>query len=514
MEVKSRTAKSIRNSVFAFVVFGINILLNFISRKVFLDNLGNEVVGLNTTALNLLQFLNIAELGIATAVGFTLYKPLYDDNRRAINEIVTLQGHLYRIVAGFIIFGSCVLMAFFPRIFDKMELPLWYAYASFGVLLFSALLGYFVNYRQILLSANQQDYKIVYSYRSVMLLKVVCQILTIHYLENGYVWWLACEVVFAIIGSVSLTIVTRRTFPYLRRSSLRFRELYRKYSTFVTKIKQLFFHKLAKNLLMQSSPVIIYAFADLTLVAKYGNYLILTMGVIAFVGAISNNLASGIGNLVAEGNQEKIRSVFRELLGVRFLLTTTICFTLMEVTPQLIDVWIGAEYNLSTTTLTLIICSLYINLSCYTVDAFKDAFGLFRDIWAPVTEAILNIGLSVLLGYFYGLNGILSGVLISQVVIILGWRPYFLMKSHMQGYFLKYHLLYIKQIALCAVVWFVCDRLLALVPALSVPTFPMMLLHALVCLLLFAPLLYLLLCVGHAGLDLFHSRVRAMLTRR
>lgn len=147
VKIESRTAKSLKNSIIALGFYLVNLVLQFFSRKIFLEYLGTEILGLNTTASNLLQFLNLAELGISSAVGFTLYKPLYEKDYDTVNEIVTLQGHLYKRIGIGIIIGAIVLMCFFPLIFEKIELPLWYAYASFGVLFYSALLGYFVNYQ-------------------------------------------------------------------------------------------------------------------------------------------------------------------------------------------------------------------------------------------------------------------------------------------------------------------------------------------------------------------------------
>ena len=204
MATNSRTSKSIKNSLVALAFYFINLLLQFFSRKVFLDYLGAEILGLNTTATNLLQFLNLAELGIGPAIACTLYKPLLERDTTTINEIVSLQGWLYRRIAWIVIAGSLMLTAFFPLIFAKMPLPLWYAYASFGVLLVSALLSYFVNYKQIVLSADQKEYKIRYSYKAAMLVKILCQLLAIEYLSDGYIWWLILEVVFAIIASVVL----------------------------------------------------------------------------------------------------------------------------------------------------------------------------------------------------------------------------------------------------------------------------------------------------------------------
>ena len=84
----------------------VSLLVGFFSRKIFLDYLGTEILGLNSTASSLLGFLNIAELGIGTAISVTLYKPIFQKDRETIKEVVALQGWLYKRVAGFIIAGS------------------------------------------------------------------------------------------------------------------------------------------------------------------------------------------------------------------------------------------------------------------------------------------------------------------------------------------------------------------------------------------------------------------------
>ena len=166
MDKSSRTSKSIKNSVVAIIFYLVRLILQFFSRKIFLEYLGTEVLGLNTTAMNLLEFLNLAELGIAPAISFTLYKPLRENNKEELNEIISLQGHFFKRIGIFIIGGAIILMFFFPLIFKKMALPLWYAYGAFSVLLLSSVLGYFINYKQILLTASQQNYKITYSFCS------------------------------------------------------------------------------------------------------------------------------------------------------------------------------------------------------------------------------------------------------------------------------------------------------------------------------------------------------------
>lgn len=457
----SRTSKSIKNSSVALVFYFINLILQFFSRKLFLDYLGAEVLGLNTTATNLLQFLNLAELGVGSAISCTLYKPLAEKDANAINEIVSLQGWLYRRIAWIVIAGSVVLMAFFPWIFAKMPLPLWYAYASFGALLVSALLNYFVNYKQIVLSADQQEYKIQYSYKASMLAKLLCQILAIRYLSNGYVWWLVLEVVFAVVASVALNRVIARTYPCLKTDLYVGKELARKYPDVLTKVKQLFFHKIAGFALTQSSPIIIYAYTTLTIVALYGNYMLIVMGVQTLMTALFNSVNAGVGNLIAEGDKRKIMSVFAELFSIRFLFSCIMCFGVLLVTPSFVSFWIGKEYVMDSLSLLLMTAILFINLSRTTVDTYINAYGLFSDIWAPVIEASVNVGLSIILGYSFGLHGVLSGVLISLFLVVFCWKPCYLFRKGLDEPLRIYVFMYAKHLVvtlLCGVIVFLGMR--------------------------------------------------------
>ncbi|MFR9669102.1 MAG: sugar transporter [Rikenellaceae bacterium] len=451
----SRTAKSIRNSYTALFYNIITILLGFFSRKIFIDALGVEVLGLNTTAGNLLGFLNLAELGIGGAVAFTLYSPLAKDDRETINEIVAVQGWLYRRIAYFVLAGSAVLFCCFPIIFDKMELPLWYAYTSFGVLLFSSILGYFVNYRQIILSASQQQYKINNSVQGIKITKTVIQILGLSLLPLGYIFWLVVEFIAAMVTAWSLNRTVKRSYPWLKNNISNGRELLKKHSIVVEKIKQIFFHKIGGFALSQTSPIIIYAYISLSMVAIYGNYMLILSGLWLLNGALNDGIGAGVGNLVAEGNRERIMLFFREFTASRYCFATILSLCLLLLTTPFMSIWFGEEYLLDNTTFYIIIGYAFVSLT-RTNDAFIGAYGLFGDIWSPVIEAAINIGLSILLGYYFGLAGIVAGVLASLVLVIACWKPYYLFTRGFRLSIWHYIRIFGKNIALVAISGVIC----------------------------------------------------------
>ena len=462
MSNHSRTFNSIRNSVVALSFYAVNLILQFFSRKIFIDFLGTEVLGLNTTATSLLQFLNLAEMGIGNAVAFTLYKPLHADDKIAINEIISLQGWLYRKIALFVIIGSAFLMGFFPYFFSKADLPLWYAFATYSVLLISALLSYYFNYRQILLSASQQEYKLQFSYRGIMILKIIAQIVLIP--RWGYIGWLVLELLFSIIATLSLNFSIKKTFPYLKTDISQGKVLKEKYPIIIKKVKQIFFHKIGSYTLSQSTPLIIYGYASLTLVAIYGNYMLIITGMRTLLEAIFNGLNASVGDLVAEGHKDKIVKVFRELFSARFLIIASICFGLWILTDPFISIWVGEQYLLDKTTLLLIITVFYLNTSRSIVNSYIHAYGLFGDVWAPIVEAILNVGMAVLLGRFWGLNGVLLGVIASLVIIVFSWKPYYLFVHGIKTSFSIYVFMQISHLLAFLGLAYLGDKVVSLLP--------------------------------------------------
>ena len=464
MQSESRTSKSIKNSSVALIFYFINLVLQFFSRKIFLDYLGMEVLGLNTMATNLLQVINLAELGIGSAVSFSLYKPLYNKDQRTINEIIALQGKLYRRIAGIVIAGSIVLMCFFPWIFAKMALPPWYAYASFGVLLFSSLLSYFANYRQVLLSADQKDYKIQYSFKGVLLAKVLVQIVAVKYFVNGYVWWLILEVVFAIVASYTLDRTVRHAYPFISSCRLSLKALDAKYPVIKIKVKQIFVHKICDSCVNAINSVLTYTFASLTMVAIYGNYMLIVLGLISLIVTAFRNISGSIGNLCAEKDVAGLLSIYDELFSVRFMITSTCSFGFLILAPQFITLWVGQEYLLPESSLLLLTAILFAQDNRQLNEIILEANGMFSDVWAPVAKLLLNILLSACLGYFYGLNGVLSGSLISLVAINLCWKPVYLFVLQLHVGLWSYAKLFIKHIVIAGICMGCLYVLLPLLP--------------------------------------------------
>ena len=443
MNEESRTTQSIKNAGVNIFFFAIQLIVGFWSRKVFYDYLGSEVLGLDTTSQSLLEFLNIAESGVGTAVAFFLYGPFYRKDTLTIGDIVTLQGWIYKRIATFIFAVSLLLMLFFPMIFSNITVPLWYAYATFSVLLFGNMLGYYVNYRQSLLVADQRQYKVTKVTLTSNIALKVALILYLPYSSHPFLLYLSTTVIGYVVGSVWLNHVIRHNYPWLKPSKMSGKELMKRYPEVFVKTKQLFVHKIAGFVVIYCTPLIMYSFSSLTVIAYYGNYLAIIDKSKALMHHAFSGTAAGVGNLIASRDYERINRVFWELTDSRFFMSTSLVVVLALITEPFISLWLSPSYLLGRPLLFLILTNVWLFLNRFVVENYKDGFGLFNDVWAPIAEGIVNFSVSVAGGFLLGIEGVLLGGVVSYVAIVYGWKPYYLFrkglcKGYAKGFLLPY----------------------------------------------------------------------------
>ena len=425
---ESRVKKSLLNARVNLIFYFLTLILSFFSRKIFLDCLGADFVGLTGTLQNMLGFLNLAELGIGISIGYVLYKPLYEHNQQKINEIISVMGYLYRWI-GFIILGAGLILAcFLPLIFPDTQFDLGLIFFVYFSFLVSSLIGYFINYRQNLLGVDQRNYVVTAYYQTVIIVKTVIQMALAHYTGNYYLWVLI-ELVFGIIYSIILNCKINQTYPWLKANIRLGKRLLKEYPEVIKYTKQIFLHKISGFAQYQTTPILIYAFVSLKTVALYGNYTIIFDKINNLANNLFGSVSASVGNLIAENNKEKIVAIFWELLSLRFVVMAIISFGLLNFTNDFIRLWLGGEYILPDAVLYLLIINQFLSLSRNVNDPFLWGAGMFYDIWAPISEAVVYIIVAFIGGHIWGLPGVILGNTISLLIIIGMWKPYFLFKK-------------------------------------------------------------------------------------
>lgn len=413
---------NIKVGMFFYVL---SLFLAFFSRKIFLDCLGAEFIGLTGMLMNIMSFLSVAELGIGTSIVYFLYKPLQEDNHEKINEVMSMLAYLYRCIGAVIGSIGLFVSLFFPWWFNNLTTGLPLVYFAFYSFLASSVAGYIFNYRQLLVSANQKQYLVNAYFQTIAIVQSLTQIILAYYYRNLWLW-VVVGLVFTIIGIIVFNIRIRQLYPWLRINLKQGRQNLKVYPAVLKKTRQVFVQKIKDFILYRSDELLVGIFVNVTQVAFYGNYTIIISKLNFLVNILSDGMNAGVGNLVAEGNDQNTMKVFWELTAIRFFITGIIVFGLLLFLQPFVTCWFGHQYRLSNLIVYLLIFNIFIFLSRGVVENYISAHGLFSDVWAAWTELSLNIAITLCLAPFYGIIGILLGKILSVFFIAIFWKPYFL----------------------------------------------------------------------------------------
>jgi O-antigen/teichoic acid export membrane protein len=423
-----RVRKSILNAEVNLLFYFLSLFFTFYSRKIFLNCLGTEFIGLTGTLGSILGYLNLAELGITASISYFLYKPLQSDNKVEVQEIMSVLGYLYNWIGAIIFAGGIIVSLLFPFIFSHEQLGLGIVYFTFYSFLGSSLIGYFINYRQILLSADQKNYLVAVYFQSAGLVKIGLQIVLALYFRNLYLW-VSIEFLFGILGCIILNWKINKEYPWLKANKSEGRILMKKYPKILRNTRQIFIHNIKDFVLRKSDEIFIFAFVSLQMVAFYGNYMLIINKITLLFHSVLESVNASIGNLVAENDKKKIMSVFWELMTIRHFVAGLLCFGIYHFIEPFISLWLGCEYIMDHRILVLLVIFVYITHSRGVVDAFNHAYGLYADVWSAWTELIINVTITIVCGIRWGIIGILLGKIVSLFIIVIFWKPYYLFRS-------------------------------------------------------------------------------------
>ena len=442
MNGDSRIKKSLLNARVNLICYFVALIVAFFSRKVFFDFLGAEFLGLTATITSFLGFFNLAESGVGMAIAFLLYKPIFEGNKDKINELISVFGYLYRLVGLFILGISILFSLFLPLIFPSTSFSWGIIYFAYYAAIFSALLGYFVNYPQVLLTADQRNYEVTGYYQAATVAQTLAQMALI-YLVNNYYVYIGLQILFSMLYSVILYWRINKVYPWLRAEVSLGKKLFKKYPDIWKYVKQIFIHKIGGFAHYQLMPVLIYGYVSLPVVALYNNYTLIGGKLNAIVNAVLGSTNAGVGSLIAEGDKKKILDVYEKLFAIDMIAAGVIAASIYELSSPFISLWLGEQYVLA-----------------------KGV--VLSDIWSPVAEVSILIIVSVFFGSVWGLKGVLLGPILSAFIIIYLWKPYFLFTRGLKISIYHYWLILFKNFVAFACSYFAASSLCScILPSLS-----------------------------------------------
>ena len=414
-----RTKNAARNIVFDGTLEIVNMLFPFVIRSVMLHCLGTEYLGLNGLFKSLLTFLNLAELGVGSAMVFSMYKPIAEDDTSTICALLRLYRTLYRII-GLAVAAVGLLLMPVLRNLIKGDIPAdMNLYILYLMNLGNTVMTYWLfAYKSSLLQAHQRRDVISKVSLAVRLTEYILKILILVYARNYYLYLLVqllCQLAINLLTAVCASKMYPRYMPEGKLPKEKTLDIFRR-------VRDLFTSKLSATVFDAADTLVISAFMGLTVLALYQNYYFIITALRMMLVVVLNACMAGVGNkLVMESKEKNYRDL--EKISLLFLWVLGVSSSMLLCMYQpFIRIWMG-EDNMFAVGLVFCFVIYYYSMGANKlINMFKDAAGIWRvDRWRPLTAAMVNLGLNLLTVRWLGLYGVLLSSIVSIVFIQIPW---------------------------------------------------------------------------------------------
>ncbi|MFR8033847.1 MAG: lipopolysaccharide biosynthesis protein [Lachnospiraceae bacterium] len=404
---------SLYNTVSSIVLQFVVMLIGLILPKLYIVAYGSEVNGLVTSITQFISYFMIVEAGLASAGVNALYKPLAGKDTAKVSSVLTAIKKFYFQI-GYIFSGLVFGLALLYPLFVSVE---GFGYFDIAVLVFvlglHGTIDFFTlsKYRA-LLTADQKYY-------------VLANASIIAYIVNFVTVYIAIQkgLGITVVRTLALTL-------YIVRSILVNLYVWKRYRHLDQKAvpDSLALNKRWDAMILQilglaqtSMPVIILTVfsKDLASVSVYAIYNLVASNIISLLFTVTNGVSASLGTVLALGDHQRFVKMYR-IYEMFFLMATAIVYSCVLVMYiPFIKIYTSGitdfEYVYPMTAILFTLNGVMYNLKT-PAGTLIGAAGVFKETKkGTIIQTVIAGGACVALTPFWGINGLLLGLILSNL---------------------------------------------------------------------------------------------------
>lgn len=432
----TRTQNAKRNIITSVINKLVIMLTNFVMRTVLIWYLGKVYLGLDSLFTSILQILSLTELGISSAMVYSMYKPLAENDTPAICALLKLYRTVYRYIALAMTVLGIAITPFLHIIVNK-DLPDGLnLYALYFINLGNTVLSYLMfAYRSALFTADQR-YSINNNIYSVFKVgTTVLQIAAIILLKNhqylAYYFYCLALPLTTVLKNVFTYYLSKKMYPqYECEGKVPKDEI----NGIKKRVAGMFLHKVSFVFRNSLDSIVISAFLGLASLGQYNSYYFIINAISGIMILVSNSVTASVGNSMVKETKEKNYADFKKIQLLYMWLTSwlTVCFA--ACLQPFIKLWLGADMLFSDGIMA-IFCIYFFSMHFSRVcHIYRDAAGLWwQDRYRPIVETVVNLTLNILLVKYIGVSGVMLSTIFCIVFIEGTWGTRILFKHYFVG---------------------------------------------------------------------------------
>lgn len=406
------------------IVYQVVVLAaNFLTKQAVRYQLGTDYLGMQTVFANICDVLIFAFGGLGLAMVYQLYGAFDQGDTQRQTAVVRFFDALYRKVAwcalgiGALAFGIVLWSVDAPV--GLAEIALTYGLFLLGVVVDARFKLYYYFFM-----ADQRRYvaSVVCTFAEVAFTLLGVRLL---YAGCPYAVFLACLVAKSACIAALFKAYARRRYPHLAQPGAQLPALAR--AGIKKDVGDLIVSHVGNTLLTSTDSVIISGIVGTAVAGCYSGYYFIIAGILSLVRSVFDPVMSFVGKLQAGLGPRQVFEAFVRVHLACLCLTAMCVASFYWLANDFMVLWMGEEVLLPHAVLAVCSVNLFMGVFRQAVSAFRLSAGLFAKVSRVILlRGVLNVALSLVMGYLFGLVGILLATTLCDAATLYWYEPYVL----------------------------------------------------------------------------------------
>lgn len=431
----SHSEKIFRNTIFSFASKIVTIILAFVTRKLFIMFLSEELLGLNSLLADLLGLLNLADMGLGIAVQYNLYKPIADNDESKIAHILNAAKKIYNIVGIVMIAAGVVISFFIQYLIKENPYSLDFLRIVFMINVISSASSYFFVHKRLFMQACE-DIHVTNTVDIIMnIVASVLKIGAIALFHNYYVF-IIIGAVQAFASNMFISYVCDKKYAYMKKIKGYTKD---EMTSLFANIKELVPNKISAYVFMNTDNTIISAFVGLASVTLYTNYSSIVSQIFTMAALVAGVVKVSFGNVLQESTDSTQHMLFLKSYQMLQFFYSAFCgVTLFCLLDEFVSVWYGDKFVISIICVVALTVDFFIHSMYQPLSMMLEVLGEFEPLKKQEIFAMtLNIAVSIGLIIPFGIIGPIIGTLLVDIFTTL-FRVHTVLYKHYREYLVEY----------------------------------------------------------------------------
>ena len=455
-----RSKNATRNIVYGTLLKMYQIIVPFIMRTAMIYFMGVQYLGLNSLFTSILQVLNLAELGVGSAMVYSMYKPIAMDDTERICALMRLYKYYYRVIGIVIAIVGLLLVPLIPALVHSDLPPDVNIYVLYIIHLSATVFSYWLfAYKNALLQAHQRNDVVSKITLVIDTCKYISQLFVLVFIKNYYAYIII--VLFTqLLTNVVTAIIATKMYPKYKAEGVLQKEDTKRINQ---RIRDLFTSKVGAIVVNSADTIVISDLLGLRILAIYQNYFFVLTAIIGLVDVVFAACMAGIGNSIIVETQEKNYKDLKVFTLIIVWIAGFCATCFLCLFQPFMSIWVGESLKLEMPAVICFSTYYFIYEINRLLNTYKDAGGIWhKDRFRPLVTAFTNLGMNLVMVQFWGIYGVLLSTVISMLVVGMPWLLHNLFTTLFDNRFVKDYLLslvfyLLVSTAVAAATFYICS---------------------------------------------------------